>query len=97
MGESGKRLRTQRILLRASLFLVLLRRILRRFVERALRIVLRSRGLPVFVQRAIALVADVENFAQINVRPHLSPLRHQIAVERLAVLDFRWPLADPRL
>ena len=55
-----------------------------RFFLRALRVVLGADRQVVLVHRALALAGDVEDLAQIDVRPDFGPLRLQVAVQRFA-------------
>src|SRR5712692_10917277 len=54
------------------------------FFQRTLRIILGAHGLPVLIHRALALVGDVENLPEVDVRPDLGPLGLEVARERLA-------------
>ena len=59
------------------------------FFECALGIVLGTQGLTIFIHGTIALIADIEDLADVDVRPHFSPLRLEISRENRAELVCR--------
>jgi len=50
----------------------------------ALRVITGALGELVFIYRALALAGDIEDFAEIDVRPDFRPFRLDVAVERFA-------------
>ena len=61
-----------------------------------------ANGLAVFVHGPVALACDIENLAQIDMRPDLGPLRVQVAIDggtkliggRLKVILFEEQVAE---
>src|SRR5207253_1281135 len=78
--------RCVRSLLRLSPLLALVRglQILGRLFQRALGVVLSPLGLLVLVHCALALASDIEDPAQMDMRPNVGPLRLQIPVLHFA-------------
>src|SRR6266849_3625116 len=66
---------------RTSLPLVGLFHVFRRFVLGSLRVIAGALGELVLVDGAFTLARDVEDLAQVDVRPHFGPLGLEIAVE----------------
>ena len=61
------------------------------FVDGALRVVVGLDGEAVFVDGAVALAGDVEDFADGDVAPDFSPARFAVAAESVAVgVDAAW-------
>src|SRR5947199_10467728 len=71
------------LLVRSRPFIRLLQ-ILRRFLESSLRIIFGPHSERILVDRTIPLPSDIEDLAEVDMRPDFGPLRIQITVESFA-------------